>query len=113
MIIFGLEPGLGASYAGRRIVDDEEVYGIGVVKVDEEKSYLIQQLRTNDDVDGAPAFADYVAVQTDSLYILSEEDIVDYDEPLEEAKSEEEAPKKLTKENLGKRLISPFTRDKL
>lgn len=112
MIIYGLEPGLGASYAGRRIVDNEEVYGIGVVKIDEEKSYLIQQLRTNDGVDGAPAFADYVAVQTDSLYILSDEDIVDYDEPLEEEKAGEEPSKKLTKENLGEILTSPFTRDR-
>lgn len=121
MVIFGLEPGLGASYAGKRIENDQNVYGIGVIKVDEEKSYLIQQFNTNDGVDDAPALAYYVAVQTDSIRMLSEEDqILDKmaeDEVSEEMSSEEtslneEPVKKLTKENenFGKRIITPFTR---
>ncbi|MDE6292655.1 MAG: hypothetical protein K2L98_03125, partial [Bacilli bacterium] len=63
MVIFGLEPSLGASYGGKRIENDEEVYGIGIIKVDEEKSFLIQQFNTNDGVDDAPALAYYVGVK--------------------------------------------------
>ncbi len=114
MVIFGLEQGLGASYAGRRIENDEEVYGIGIIKVDEEKSFLIQQFNTNDGVDDAPALAYYVAVKTDSLYMLNEEDELEHERFLEgETQPNDEPIKKLTKENasLGQRIITPFTRN--
>lgn len=123
MVIFGLEPGLGASYAGKRVENDEKVYGIGVIKVDEEKSYLIQQFNTNDGVDDAPALAYYVAVQTDSIYMLSEDEKLLAEMPEDEVSEEmsldegtpsnDESVKKLTKENenFGKRIITPFTRN--
>lgn len=114
MVIFGLEPGLGASYAGKRIENDEEVYGIGVIKVNEEKCYLIQQFCTNDGVDDAPALSYYVAVKTDSIRMLSEEEELEHERFLEgDTPSEGEFVKKLTKEheNLGQRIISPFTRN--
>lgn len=114
MVIFGLEPGLGASYGGKRIENNEDVYGIGVIKVDEEKSFLIQQFCTNDGVDDAPALSYYVAVQTSSIYMLSEEEVLEHESFLEEdIPSEGENVKKLTKENesFGQRIISPFTRN--
>ncbi|MDE6142229.1 MAG: hypothetical protein K2G03_06460 [Bacilli bacterium] len=114
MVVFGLEPGLGASYSGNRIENDEKVYGIGVIKVDEEKSFLIQQFCTNDGVDDAPALSYYVAVQTSSIHILSEEEVLEHQRFLDEGiLSNDDDVKKLTKENesFGQRIISPFTRN--
>ena len=39
--IYGFEQELGASYGAKRLCDNEDVYGIGIIKVDDEKSYLI------------------------------------------------------------------------
>lgn len=67
MVIKGLLKELGATYEARRIEDDELVFGVGIIKVDENKSYLIQSFETNDYVDCAPAMAYYTAVKTDSI----------------------------------------------
>lgn len=74
MVISGLEKELGAIFEARRIEDDSLVYGIAVIKVDCEKSYLIQRFETNDSVDGAPALAYYVAVKTSSIRLLNEDE---------------------------------------
>lgn len=73
MIISGIEKELGATYEARRIVDNELVYGIAIIKVNEEKSYLIQRFETDDFTDGTPALAYYIPVRTDS--VISLEDI--------------------------------------
>lgn len=41
MNIYGFEQELGASYGAKRLCDNEDVYGIGIIEVDDEKSYLI------------------------------------------------------------------------
>ena len=70
MIISGLEKELGATYEARRIMDDEVVYGIAVIKVNDEKSYLIQRFETDDMTDGTPALAYYIPVKTHSVILL-------------------------------------------
>lgn len=55
MNIYGFEQELGASYGAKRLCDNEDVYGIGIIKVDDEKSYLIQCFSTDDFTDGAPS----------------------------------------------------------
>lgn len=72
MIISGIEKELGATYEARRIVDNELVYGIAVIKVDEEKSYLIQRFETDDSTDGTPALAYYIPVITYSIILLEQ-----------------------------------------
>lgn len=72
MKIFGLEKGLGAKYEAKRIEDDELVYGLAVIKVDDEKSYLIRLFETDDFTDGVPALAHYVAVKTNSVTPIEE-----------------------------------------
>lgn len=67
MVIQGLLEELGATYEARKIADDELVFGVGVIKVDENKSYLIQRFETDDMTDGVPALAYYAAVKTDSI----------------------------------------------
>lgn len=74
MTIYGTEKCLGAMYEAKRIENDEVVYGLGAIKVDDEKSYLIQMFETDDFTDGVPARAYYVAVRTDSISKLEEED---------------------------------------
>lgn len=71
MIISGIEKGLGATYEARRIIDNRLVYGIAVIKIDEEKSYLIQRFETDDFTDGTPALAYYVPVTTYSIKEIS------------------------------------------
>lgn len=80
MQIFGLEKGLGARYEAKKIEDNELVYGLAVIKVDDEKSYLIRLFETNDFTDGAPALAHYVAVKTNSVHLLEDDDEEDNDE---------------------------------
>lgn len=72
MIVLGLEKELGATYEARRIVDNELVYGIAVIKVDDEKSYLIQRFETDDSTDGTPALAYYIPIITCSVIHLEE-----------------------------------------
>ena len=75
MVISGLEKELGATYQAKRIEDDQVVFGIGVIKVDEEKTYLIQMFQTNDSVDGSPAFAYYIPVKTNSIVSFNSFDV--------------------------------------
>lgn len=77
MTIYGTEKDLGAMYQAKRIENDEVVYGLATIKVDDEKSYLIQLFETDDFTDGVPARAYYVAVRTDSITSLlkDEEDV--------------------------------------
>ena len=74
MIISGLEKELGATYEARRIIDNELVYGIAVIKVNEEKSYLIQRFETDDYTDGTPALAYYIPVKTYSVIFLEQDE---------------------------------------
>lgn len=110
MNIYGIEQGLGASYGARKIDDNEEVYGIGIIKVDNEKSYLIQQFSTNDSTDGAPALAYYIAVQTDSIFILNKDDISLEEYNFDNNKTNDTPVKKLKKENynFGQRIVTPL-----
>lgn len=113
MNIYGTERGLGASYGARRIENNEKVYGIGIIKVDDKKSYLIQQFSTNDFTDGAPALAYYVAVQTDSIFLLNKDDVLDVlleTDNLHDNKANDGPVKRLTKEdyNFGQRIVTPF-----
>lgn len=110
MNISGIEKGLGASYGAKRIDDNEEVYGIGVIKKDDEISYLIQLFQTNDLTDGAPAAAYYISVVTDSIFILEEENVVLENNNLSDNKINGEPVKEYKKENrsFGKRLITPY-----
>lgn len=73
MVIQGMEKELGAIYEARRIEDNSKVYGIAIIKVDEEKSYLIQRFETDDFTDGVPALAYYVPVTTSSVKFIKEE----------------------------------------
>lgn len=113
MEIFGIEKGLGASYGAKRIMDNEEVYGIGVIKVDEETSYLIQSFLTNDGTDGAPALAYYVSVQTDSIFLLSKDDVVSETDILEDNQTNDGPVKRLKigDSNFGQQIVPPFIRD--
>ena len=43
MVISGIEKELGAIFEAKRIEDDNLVYGISIIKVDSNKSYLIQR----------------------------------------------------------------------
>lgn len=70
MIISGIEKELGAIYEAKRIENDELVYGIAVIKIDDNKSYLIQRFETNDSVDCAPALAYYIPVKTKSITFI-------------------------------------------
>lgn len=88
MIISGLEKELGATYEARRIVDNELVYGIAVIKVDDEKSYLIQRFETDDSTDGTPALAYYISVQTKSVSFIKDEE--NKNNPIDAEKSEED-----------------------
>lgn len=74
MEIYGLEKGLGAMYQAKRIENDEVVYGLATIKVDDEKSYLIQLFETDDFTDGVPARAHYVAVRTNTIISLLEDE---------------------------------------
>ncbi len=67
MTIYGSEKCLGAKYEAKRIENDEVVYGLAAIEVDDEKSYLIQMFVTDDFIDGVPARAHYVAVRTASI----------------------------------------------
>ncbi len=109
MDIYGSEKGLGASYRAISICDKEEVYGIGIVKVDDTKSYLIQQFSTDDFTDGTPALAYYVAVYTDSISLLNEEDVL-IETTNFDNESKDNSVKKLKKENcrFGQLVIYPF-----
>jgi len=75
MTISGLFIELGATYEAKRIENDETVYGIGVIKVDEEKSFLIQSFETNDFVDCAPAMAYYIPVKSNTIISYNDFDI--------------------------------------
>lgn len=110
MNIYGIERGLGASYRARKICDNEEVYGIGIIKVDDEKSYLIQQFSTNDFTDGAPALAYYVAVQTDSIFLLNKDDVLLETENFDDNKTNDGHVKRLKKEdcNFGQGIVPPL-----
>lgn len=113
MNIYGIERGLGASYGAKRICNDEEVYGIGIIKVDDNMSYLIQSFLTNDFTDGAPAQAYYVAVQTDSIFLLDKDDILLEATSFDSNKTNDDSVKILKKENcnFGKRIVSPIIDD--
>lgn len=74
MQIYGLEKGLGAKYEAKRIEDNEVVYGLAAIEVDDEKSYLIRLFETDDFTDGVLALAHYVAVWTNSISKLEDED---------------------------------------
>lgn len=74
MQIFGIEKGFGAKYEAKRIYDEEIVYGLAVIEVDDEKSYLIRLFETDDFTDGVPARAHYVAVKTNTVTLLEDED---------------------------------------
>lgn len=74
MIISGIEKGLGAVYEAKRLENNQLVYGIAIIKVDNDKSYLIQRFETNDFVDGAPAQAYFIAVKTNSIILVEDED---------------------------------------
>ena len=113
MNIYGLEPGLGASYGAKRICYEEEVYGIGIVKVNDEKSYLIQSFLTDDFTDGVPAQAYYVAVQTDSIFLLDKDDVLLETTNFDGNKAIAGPVKKLKKESrsFGQRIISPIIDD--
>ena len=113
MNIYGTERGLGASYGAKRICDNEEVYGIGIIKVDDEMSYLIQRFSTNDFTDGAPALAYYVSVQTDSIFLLNKDDVLLGTDNFDNNKTNDGPVKKLKKEdcNFGQRIVSPIIDD--
>ncbi len=74
MQIYGLEKGLGAKYEAKRIEDNEVVYGLATIEVDDEKSYLIRLFETDDFTDGVPALAHYVAVWTNSVTEIEDEE---------------------------------------
>lgn len=74
MQIYGLEKGLGAKDEAKRIEDNEVVYGLAAIEVDDEKSYLIRLFETDDFTDGVPALAHYVAVWTSSVTEIEDED---------------------------------------
>lgn len=73
MTIFGSEKCLGAKYEAKRIENDEVVYGLAAIEVDDEKSYLIQMFETDDFTDGVLARAHYVAVRTNTITLLEDE----------------------------------------
>lgn len=74
MTIYGVEKGLDpVLYEAKRIENGEAVYGLAVIKVNEEKSYLIQLFETDDFTDGVPARAHYVTVQTNSVSLIEED----------------------------------------
>ncbi len=110
MDISGIEKGLGASYGARRVDNDQEVYGIGVIKKDNEISYLIQLFQTNDFTDGAPALAHYTSVFTDSIFILSEDDLSLETSDSYDNKTSENTVKQYKKSscNFGQSLITPL-----
>jgi|GEM_PF-6597603 hypothetical protein len=56
------------------------IYGIGIIKVDDEKSYLIQYFSTDDFTDGASARAYYFVVKTDSIFLLDKLEDTSFDE---------------------------------
>lgn len=56
-----------SSLKANRIENDEIVYRIGVIYIDEDISYLVQLFETNDFTDGAPGMAYYIPVKTDSV----------------------------------------------
>lgn len=72
MVISGIEKELGAIFEAKRIEDDNLVYGISIIKVDANKSYLIQRFETNDSVDGSPGLAYYAAVKTSSIKLIQD-----------------------------------------
>lgn len=113
MNIYGIELGLGASYGAKRLCDEEEVYGIGIIKVDDEKSYLIQRFSTNDFTDGAPAQAYYVSVKTDSIFLLNKDDVLLETTNFDDNKINGGPVKKLKKDdyNFGQRIVSPVIDD--
>lgn len=102
MKIYGIEQDFGASYGAKRIFDNEEIYGIAIIKVDDEKSYLIQRFETNDFTDGAPALAYYTAVQTESIFLINKDDTFN-DNPARKLKKENS--------NFCQNLISPIIDD--
>ena len=79
---------LGAIYEARKIVDNEVVYGISIIKVDDEKAYLIQRFEIDDMTDGVPALAYYVPVQTKSVSLIKDEE--NKNNPIDAEKSEED-----------------------
>ncbi len=109
MNIYGFEQELGASYGAERLCDNEDVYGIGIIKVDDEKSYLIQCFSTDDFTDGAPARAYYVVVKTDSIFLLDKLEDTSFDEN----NLDNGSVKKLKMEgfNLVQRIMSPIVED--
>lgn len=113
MNIYGIERGLGASYGARRIYDNEEVYGIGIIKVNDEKSYLIREFKTNNFTDGAPALAYYVAVYTDSIFLLNKDDVLLEMSNFDDYKTNDGPVRKLKKEdcNFGRNIVSPIIDD--
>lgn len=108
MNIYGIERGLGASYGAKSISDDKVVYGIGVIKVDDEKSYLIQQFLTDDLTDGAPAQAYYVAVQTESVFLLDKDDELSETDDFDDNKTDDGPAKSL---KFGPKIVSPAILD--
>ncbi|MBE6146836.1 MAG: hypothetical protein E7168_00720 [Firmicutes bacterium] len=55
--------------------DNQVVFGVGVIKVDDEKSYLIQLFQTNDSVDSSLAMAYYSVVKTNSIISFNDFDV--------------------------------------
>lgn len=49
-------------FSGKRIFDNQTVYGMGVLYVNESKAYLIDHFEQNISVDGAPCYCYYQAV---------------------------------------------------
>ena len=49
-------------FTAKRIIDNQIVYGMGVLYVDESKAYLIDHFEQNISVDGAPCYCYYQAV---------------------------------------------------
>lgn len=72
MVISGIEKELGAIFEAKRIEDDNLVYGISIIKVDSNKSYLIQRFETNDSVDCSPGLAYYATVKTSSIKLIQD-----------------------------------------
>lgn len=69
----GILPKNKELYSGKRICDNEIVYGMAVIPIDESKALLVDRVEENTMTDGAPCLCYYVAVVPDSVTNITED----------------------------------------
>ena len=59
-------------YCGKRIYDNETVYGMAVIPVDENRAFLVDRVEENTMTDGAPCLCYYEAVLPNTVKKLDQ-----------------------------------------